>query len=309
VNATVLSLPRAGRSELRAGFPVLPRAVVPLLLTAALLFGVLLLGHALRPMLDRPLRAVQVQGEFTHLSAEQIAAAAALDVNARVLDVDLPAVRQRIEALPWVGRARVTRVWPDRLALRVWERQPYARWNEDAMVDTDARSFVPPAKDLAMDLPRLAGPAGREAELMRANEALGTALDGSPFVPAGLALDVRGEWSLRTARGITLRLGSEDPLAKTALILGAVSSTLGARLDQVEAIDLRYTNGFAVAWVSREQDQCLEGHSIPANTGPGRAVQGCGQNREVAPGTVAAPAGAASSKPSLAAQVAETLQR
>jgi cell division protein FtsQ len=160
--------------------------------------------------------------------------------------VDLDAVRSKVEGLPWVARARVARIWPDRIVLRVWERQPVARWGEDGLVDAQGHVFTPPAADLSDSLPRLAGPADRATEVLAAYDSLGKALRGSAFVPAGLKLDARGEWTLLTAAGIELRLGEDEPVDKVGLILGAVSRSLADKLDQVAYIDLRYTNGFAV---------------------------------------------------------------
>ena len=250
----------------------LPRVASRLLLSAAALLIALFAGRAVQPALNRPLAAVRVDGFLTHLSPAQIAAAAALPPNVRIFDADLPALRGRIEQLPWVAHARVSRIWPETLDIRVWERVPAARWNDDSLLDSEGAAFTPSAPELApaaiAALPRLGGPAGRETEVIGAYRALSQALKGSEFAPAGLSLDARGEWRLRTVRGIELRLGDGDPLAHVALLLGAVSKTLGAQLDQVDYIDLRYSNGFAVS-------NCAGAPSATAPQTPEAAAFGC----------------------------------
>ncbi len=234
--------------------PTLPRAVMPLLVTAAALITALFAGRAVQPALNRPLNSLRIDGALTHLSAAQIAAAAALMPRTRIFDADLGTLRNRVEALPWVGHARVSRVWPDTLDIRVWERVPAARWGDNQLLDSEGDAFAPPASDLQpaviQALPQLSGPVGRETEVMGAFSGLSTALQGSEFAPVGLVLDARGEWRMQTARGIELRLGDGDPLAHVPPLLGTISRTLAAFLDQIEYIDLRYSNGFSVGWIN-----------------------------------------------------------
>lgn len=226
--------------------PVLPRALLPALISAAVLAAGVWLAHAAAPWFNRPVQALRVDGVLAHLQPAQIAAAAAVTPGAPLFSVELDGVRDRVEALPWVARARVARVWPDRIAVRVWEREPVARWGETGLVDTQGQPFTPIAADLPDGLPRLAGPDARAGEVLAAYDRLSAVLRGSDFAPAGLRLDARGAWTLVASDGIELRLGEDDPISKTGLILGAVSRTLAGKLGEVAYIDLRYPNGFAV---------------------------------------------------------------
>jgi cell division protein FtsQ len=226
----------------------LPRAVLPAFVTVAVLGSLLLVGRALQPTLDQPLSSVRVDGTLVKLDATRVVEAAQLSSGARLFELDLDAIRDRVEALPWVAHARISRVWPDRLAIVVQERQPYARWGEAALIDRDSHIFTPVASDIDPALPQLNAPEGHEAEVAATFEALRGALAGSPFVPSGLSLDARGEWKLATARGIELRLGQGDPQQHLALIEGAVATTLATELDRIAYVDLRYANGFAVGY-------------------------------------------------------------
>lgn len=254
--------------------PSLPRVLLPALLGVALLAGAVLLAHALRPLLDRPVQALRVDGALTHLKVPAIAAAAAIPPGTGLFDVDLGAVRDRVEALPWVARARVSRVWPGRIAVRVWERQPFARWGDAALVDSDGVAFTPPPAELPAGLPLLAGPPGRAGEVMQAYQELGARLQGSPFVPAGLRLDARGEWTLQTAGGIELRLGDAAPASRVPLLLGAVWHSLADRMDQVAYVDLRYSNGFAVA-PKADKAACPQWQGNAAGAHPRKPLPGC----------------------------------
>jgi cell division protein FtsQ len=269
--------------------PSLPRALLPAGAAIALLGLALLLGHELRPLFNRPLQSLRVDGELTHLRPQQVAAAAAITPEMRLFDVDLNAMRARVEALPWVAHARVSRVWPGRIAVRVWERQPYARWGDKGLVDSEGVAYTPAAAELPQNLPLLSGPPGRESEVMRDYQQLVQALQGTAFAPAGLQLDARGDWTLNTASGIELRLGQNDPLQQAALLLGAVNHALADKLDQVAYVDLRYSNGFAVGW-KEDAGACAEAKT----SAPATARSGCSRKD-------AAPAINAAAKPAAAA--------
>ncbi|GAC1632606.1 MAG: hypothetical protein NVS9B10_27290 [Nevskia sp.] len=251
----------------------LPRYLVPALIAAALLIAGLVLANRLRPALNRPVTALRIEGAMTRVDAAQITTAVNEEVTPRLFEVDLAALKQRVEALPWVAHARVSRIWPDRIAVRVVERVPFARWGAAGVIDSESRVFTPRAAEIPEGLPLLKAPEGHEAETAATFQGLRRALDDSPFKPSGLALDARGEWRLQTQVGIELRLGQGDPLAKLDLLLGAVRHTLADQLDRVAYIDLRYANGFSVGWVSGRA--CEASLRTSANGRPAAAASAC----------------------------------
>lgn len=219
--------------------------------SAPLLTGLLVLAGAvgLWPWSqDRVVRRLILVGEFRHLDPAQVREVLRPFLGVELLAVDLALAREAVAALPWVESVRLTRAWPDALRVVIRERSAYARWNEDEALDTGARRFRPPLAQLAADLPRLAGPEGREAEVMETYRQLAAGLADSPFPLSGLQRDARGEWTARTRDGIELRLGREAPLDKLGLLRGAAARQLAPRRQEVAYIDLRYGNGFAVGW-------------------------------------------------------------
>ena len=94
----------------------------------------------------------------------------------------------------------------------------------------------------------LGGAAGREREVMAMYGQLADRLSETPFALKGLVQDARGEWSGTTVRGVTLRFGRVSPLDQVPRLKTTVLTALQPRLDRVKSIDLRYANGFAVAW-------------------------------------------------------------
>lgn len=232
--------------------PRLPDGTLPGLAIALVLFGLI----AMVPE-DAPLTQLEVRGEFEHLSVDDVHAAAATYLGTSFFAADVTAMRDAVAALPWVESVRAERRWPGAIAVRIEEREPFARWNQDALLDTGAQAFTPRAGEVPTGLPRLGGSPGHELEVAQAWRRIAPALESTPLQLLGLWLDARGEWSAQTASGIELRFGQNAPDERLPMLSGAVNKTIGGRWDRVKVVDLRYTNGFAVGW--REAEASGEG--------------------------------------------------
>lgn len=191
---------------------------------------------------------LQIEGPFKHVSPDLVRTAVADQLPEGFLTMDLDAARANLERLPWVEHARVERVWPGDLRVRIWEREPFSRWRGNELLSTKAVAFLPDAKEIPEGLPKLSGPDGHESEVMDAYKDLSKGLASTPLPLAQLDMDKRGEWLAYASNGIELRLGQGDPIDKLDMITGPMLRALGPRLQEVNYVDLRYTNGFAVAW-------------------------------------------------------------
>jgi cell division protein FtsQ len=221
-----------------------------LLLLAALLGG---LAWGVQQMLDPqrfPLRSVRIESPLTHVAQETIRQTVGPHVHAGFVAVDVDAIRDALQALPWVDRASVRRAWPDKLVVRVTEQQPLARWGKEALVNVRGELFSPPMNEALNRLPLLRGP--RETNRMVTEQYL--AMQGM-LRPLGLAithlsLDERRAMSVRLSNGLQLGLGRQNADLRLLRFVRVYPRVLAPQLEAIDSIDLRYTNGFAVRWRS-----------------------------------------------------------
>lgn len=194
-----------------------------------------------------PLREIAVHGALSHTDRGEIRRATLARARGNFLTVDLAEVRTMLEALPWVRRVTVRRVWPARLEVRMEEHVPLARWGEDAMVNIQGERF---AGVFEGALPVFAGPAGTEQELARRFRTFGNVL-----APLGTALDrivltPRHAWRLELSNGLGIVLGRDVPghpaEARLARFVAVYPETLGKLPRRPASVDLRYPNGFAL---------------------------------------------------------------
>lgn len=216
------------------------------------LMALSLVVRGLIPMINRPVTQIQIVGRLTHISPSEVAAVANIAPGTRLFDVQMGGLESRVAALPWVSRVTITREWPDRIRIRIAERRPFARWDGRALIDTSGQVFEPKKNVLTASqwktLPELSGPTGQGKDVMDLWREMSAALANGPFALAGLREDGRGDWAARCRSGVVLRFGGDNLVAKLQLLRYTVAPALSQKLNQIAAIDLRYTNGFAVRW-------------------------------------------------------------
>lgn len=153
-----------------------------------------------------------------------------------LLTFDVKAAQSRIEQLPWVERASIERIVPDRVVVRVAERAPFAVWRlgkRHLLIDRTGRVLQAILAAAMPGLPRVAGEgaAGEAAALF-------ALLAAHPQIARQIELAERvGErrWTLRLAGGTTIHLPADDEAAALARLDPLVKAGLGAMSD----IDLR----------------------------------------------------------------------
>ena len=117
---------------------------------------------ATQAVLDRPVDKLRLEGVFRRVTALQVEAALAPALNRGFFSTDLSQLQRLVAELDWVDEVEIARVWPDTLAVRVSEHQAAARWGESGLLNTRGELFTQEARYEFPELPRLAGPMGRE---------------------------------------------------------------------------------------------------------------------------------------------------
>jgi cell division protein FtsQ len=225
--------------------------VLLLLLGVAVMFGMQWLSDPYR----FPLSVVKVTGDFRYLQKQQLQAAVAPHAQGGFFTVDVVAVRNAAEALPWVYKASVQRIWPATLHLRVEEQQPIAHWNEQGFLNRYGEPFFPEQVGVVGDMPWLAGPQDQELRVLENYQRIAKMLERIGVRPARLELDNRRAWHLQLASGVQLELGRADAWKRLQRFVVAYPSVFAGRLAELQRVDLRYSNGFSVRWQQLAADE------------------------------------------------------
>jgi cell division protein FtsQ len=215
---------------------------------AALLALILTGLGALTWALDRPIRVISMDGSFQRVSPGQIEKAAAPFAQAGFMSADLDAIQRAVEALPWVGHARVQRRWPNSLHITVVEQTAAARWGESGLLNTGGELFVRDAAHVPAELPRLSGPEGTESQVAQRYMSIQERMLEAGMRIAALRLDERGAWEMDLDSGVTVRLGRREVDERIDRFIRTASQVIAHRLREITYVDMRYSNGFSIGW-------------------------------------------------------------
>ncbi len=220
----------------------------------AVLAGTFLATQAL---LDRPVDKLRLEGAFQRVTPIQVEAALAPALGRGFLSSDLGQLRRLVASLDWVDEVEITRVWPDTLAVRVTEHQAAARWGDSGLLNTRGELFTDESRYEFPELPRLAGPEGLESRVASRYLELRGPLAEANLSLKALTMDDRGAWRLELTSGQRIRLGRRELDVRLERFFGVVIPALSASIQQIEYVDMRYTNGFSVGWANADPIQVV----------------------------------------------------
>ncbi|NND90364.1 MAG: FtsQ-type POTRA domain-containing protein [Granulosicoccus sp.] len=261
-------------TQLLGNAPVLPRATARLSPTtrwtigalglALLLLSFVLVTHLARDPNRFPVINVDILGTVDYVDREQLTQVVSGYMDKGFYGLDIDNVRASVERLPWVAQARVSRVWPGRIEVRVEEHEPSARWNDDQLLSKRLALFAPPQlqldnpryhqwREVFAELPQIRGAEGRHSVLLDAFRAYERELAAFDLTLDLLDEDERGSQTLTLSNQVTVRLGYEAQELRMQRFLDvyermAVKIEQGATLSTAR-FDMRYSNGFALGGV------------------------------------------------------------
>lgn len=196
-----------------------------------------------------PIKQIRVEGELERLSGEQIRFVAENELKGMFFTVDLDSTRQAFEKLPWVRRATVRRKWPDRLEVLLEEHKAIARLNDTHLLSIRGERFEAVVDD---SLPRITAPAGSEKEIAARLVRFADILASAGLKPQELKMAARQAWEIRLQNGILLRLGRVSVEERLQRFAEQWTQTLSSLPQDIDYVDLRYPNGFAVRMLDKK---------------------------------------------------------
>ena len=195
-----------------------------------------------------PIRWLEVDGAFEHVSAEQLRTRISPLITGSYFTVDVEGVEATALETPWVATAVVQKTWPDTVSVQVTEYVPLAHWTGGRLMADGAAVFRVPGGEEMQGLPWLEGPDGSESEVFDAWRRFGSALQPAGLEIDRLRLDRRGAWYIELTNGTEVHLGREAAGVRLDRLVSSWAPLVMAAERLPANIDLRYSNGFAVRW-------------------------------------------------------------
>ena len=198
--------------------------------------------------------SIRVEGDVTRNSVSTIRANALPLITGNYFSLDMQQVQQAFQSVPWVRRAVVRRVWPNRLSVSLEEHRAAALWSmeegSDQLVNTFGEVFQANVGDVEDDeLPTLQGPEGSAALVLATYRRLSPVFERMELKMDTLSLSGRGSWHAGFDSGAEIELGrgSEDELvARAERFVGTVPQVVARYQRPLVSADLRHNEGYAL---------------------------------------------------------------
>lgn len=219
----------------------------------ALVVGLLLLilvmgGKALR---DAPPAAIVVNSEG--LSATQYQVLQQTMSEQRVdsfFTTDLQTLRDIAIGIAWVDQVSVTRDWERGIVIEALPKQAIANFGTERQVDAKGVVFVP-AESSELDQPKLATLQGQMTQapvIMQQMQQINEWYAPLDMSVEDIILTPRMTWLIRFDNGLRVIVDNENTAQKLLSLSQLLGNQLSTRRDEMQSVDLRYKNGFTIAW-------------------------------------------------------------
>lgn len=207
-----------------------------------------------------PIREVRIEGTFVYLERGQFAKQIESVATGGFFAVNLDGIKEAAAVLPWVDSIMIRRVWPDTLVIQVAEKRALARWKEDALISDRGEIFQPSADSFPPGLVQLNGPDGSAMRVFKTLQRFETNAKNLAVKLNRITLDSRGSWQVGLTDGLSVVLGKESVHKRFVKFVRMYERIKETRQAAVDYVDMRYQNGFAVAFHPTDKRVSLQGN-------------------------------------------------
>lgn len=169
---------------------------------------------------------------------------------------DLNAIKEAVLDLAWVDSVLVYRDWQHGVVVDVRPKVAVANFGSNHLLDVNGQVYSPadPADLDNAQLVNLHGDSQYAPEMMRAMHRLNAWYTPVGLITKEVLLTDRGTWIIRFDNGLRVLVNHErtdEKLYLLAQVLADKHNKLD--VDAIQTIDLRYKNGFSIAWKNGEK--------------------------------------------------------
>lgn len=159
-------------------------------------------------------------------------------------------IRAALLGVPWVKSVSLRRIWPRTLRATIVAYWPVARWNTVSVLSRTGIVFTPQPSTMPANLVSLQGPVGDASTVFLAYQHYAQMLKKYQFSVSALTETARGAWLLQLSNGVLIRLGRTHMLGRLKRLMLLYANIKVPSGKHIDAIDLRYPDGFAVSFRS-----------------------------------------------------------
>ena len=226
------------------------RGVRTVIVFLAVVFGVGYVAMKLMSSQTLPIRYVEIGGEFRYVDRTKVKKLVGPLIKGNFFTVNIKAIHQSILKQMWVDTVSVRRIWPDKIRIMIEEEKPLARWAQGGLITKEGEHMATRVRGSLLRLPYFKGPNSYKKVMAENYMSMRRSFAKANMDITQLVVSPRRSWSLRLENGILVRVGKDEVVSRVERLSKVFDSVLRNKVKDIQAIDLRYANGFAVQWKS-----------------------------------------------------------
>lgn len=197
---------------------------------------------------------ITIEGAFNNLKQSDMQDTVRAALQGGFFTVDIAAIQQALLQLPWVDGVSIRRQWPAGLNISVKEKQAIAYWGKDRLLSDKGELFTPASTSFESNMPYLDGPDNLHKTVWFFLKDTNKKIKEFDVVVKRLTLDKRRSWKIQLSNNVVVKLGRENTESRLQRFVTVFNLDNAPKMKDIESIDLRYPNGFAMRMKSIESD-------------------------------------------------------
>jgi cell division protein FtsQ len=194
-----------------------------------------------------PIRSVKIIGATTHVNHQILRNTITAYLTRGMLWLPVQDLENALNQLPWIENATLSRKWPDEIFIRITEQTPVAHWNNTQLLNSEGSVFTPDTSTAMPYLPSLYGPNNLQNTVWKGYQSINSILNTAGLKITAAAMTPRQVWEVYLQDGTHLILGREDALNRLKQFV-SVYPKITPQANNIQYVDLRYSDGFAIKW-------------------------------------------------------------
>jgi len=194
-----------------------------------------------------PIKSIQISGSFEYINEKEIEASLQSFIGEGFFSLDIQTLRNRLSDKPWAESVSIRRVWPSQINISIVEKRPVARWDDHQLISDKAIVYAANT-DHFQNLPIVHSVNTDPAQVLNQYYRLSRRFQSLNETVLSLSQDSRGSLDIKLADDLEIKVGRDDTDHKIDRLISIYEKEIQPRRLQIRLLDLRYANGFAVAW-------------------------------------------------------------
>lgn len=236
---------QAQRKKVDNNFGFKWRAIYTWILVVVPLFGGI--SYLVQNHTFLPIKTIQLSGLFKYIDQNEIEKTLRPFVGKGFFSLNIQNVRNSLSNKPWAETVSIRRLWPDRVMIRIEEKKPLARWDNNHLLSDKAEIFAANANEFTY-LPKVHGSNIEPRQVLKQYYAFSRQFKLLGETISQINIDSRGAVNIDLTNGLKIKVGRENVDSKIERLASIYAQQIRPRRNEIQQLDLRYSNGFSIAW-------------------------------------------------------------